>query len=198
MMLSEDLLLAYGAKYEEYTPNQTIFTEGSYPKYYYQIINGTVELSNYHFDGKEFIQNIFSTGQSIGESLLFGDHPYPMNAIAKTPCTILKIAKLDFLTLLTKQPEVSLTLFRCLSDRLYNKYKMLFSLSSSDPIFKIKALLDDLKGSNSKGQPHSFEVPVTRQQLANLTGLRVETVIRAVKKMEKNNLLKIENRKIFY
>ncbi|MCY0970839.1 Crp/Fnr family transcriptional regulator [Chryseobacterium wangxinyae] len=192
MMLGEDLLLAYGGKYENYTANDLIFAEGSHPNYYFQIINGTVELNNYHFDGREFVQNIFSTGQSFGESLLFGNHTYPMNAIARTQCTILKIAKLNFLTLLTKQPEAVETLCRCLSDRLYNKYKMLFSLSSSDPIFKIKIILDDIKGSTFKNQPQSFEVPLTRQQLANLTGLRVETVIRAVKKMEKCNILKIE------
>jgi len=43
-----------------------------------------------------------------------------------------------------------------------------------------------------------FEVPFTRQQIANMTGLRVETVIRAVKKMQHDKVLKIEGGKIFY
>ncbi|WP_262891347.1 helix-turn-helix domain-containing protein [Epilithonimonas arachidiradicis] len=37
-----------------------------------------------------------------------------------------------------------------------------------------------------------------RQQMANLTGLCVETTIRTLKAMEKKNLLKIRNRKILY
>jgi len=198
MILGENLLLAYGAKYENYAANQKIFSEGSYPKYYFQIINGVVELNNYHFDGREFVQNIFSSGESLDESLLFNDRPYPMNAIAKTKCSILKIPKLDFFNLLTKHPEVSLAIYRSLSDKLYNKYKMLFSLSSPDPIFKIRTLLDDIKSNSLETKPYSFEIPFTRQQLANLTGLRVETVIRAVKKMEKDNVLKIDNRRIYY
>jgi CRP-like cAMP-binding protein len=39
-------------------------------------------------------------------------------------------------------------------------------------------------------------IPFTRQQLADMTGLRVETVIRTVKKMEKDGKLKIEGHKI--
>jgi CRP-like cAMP-binding protein len=38
--------------------------------------------------------------------------------------------------------------------------------------------------------------PFTRQQLADMTGLRVETVIRTVKKMEKEGKLCLEGHKI--
>ncbi|KMQ69056.1 hypothetical protein ACM39_06530 [Chryseobacterium sp. FH2] len=197
-MISEDLLLAYGANYEKYEANQIIFHEGSIPKFYFQIASGIVELNNYHEDGKEFTQNILSDGQSFGESLLFNNRPYPMNAVAKTNCNILKLPKNDFLSLLSQNPEVSLNMFRCLSDRLYYKYIMLFNNSSQDPLFKIKTIMNYLKNYNSYNEPYSFQVPLTRQQIANLTGLRVETVIRSVKKLENEKVLKIENGKIFY
>ncbi|WP_262483282.1 helix-turn-helix domain-containing protein [Chryseobacterium populi] len=41
-------------------------------------------------------------------------------------------------------------------------------------------------------------MPLTRQQLASFTGLCVEMVIRVIKNIEKEHLLKIRNRKIFY
>ncbi|WP_228459647.1 helix-turn-helix domain-containing protein [Chryseobacterium bernardetii] len=41
-------------------------------------------------------------------------------------------------------------------------------------------------------------IPLTRQQMASLTGLCVETAIRTIKHMEKEKILKIENRKILY
>jgi len=197
MILGEDLLLAYGAKYQTYAANQKIFSEGNNPKFYFQIVKGVVELNNYHFDGREFIQNILTTGQSLGESLLFNDHSYPMNAIAKTECQLLKISKVDFLNLLVRNPEVSSNVFSCMSEKLYNNYLMMFGMSSFDPLIKVKTVLDAFKGSQSD-KSVTFLIPLTRQQLANLTGLRVETVIRTVKKMEKENLLKIKNGKILY
>lgn len=196
MIISEDLLLAYGANYETYEINDTIFHEGNLPKFYFQIVTGVVELNNYHEDGKEFTQNILSLGQSFGESFLFDDKPYPTNATAKTPCRILKLAKGDFVNLLNQNPEVSSNIFKCIADKLYDKYIMLFNISSPDPSNKIKKVMDSLKGDH--GDKYSFRVPLTRQQLANLTGLRVETVIRTIKKMHNNRELRIENRKIYY
>lgn len=63
---------------------------------------------------------------------------------------------------------------------------------------KLIALLDHLKSKQSNTAPFSFMVPLTRQEMANLTGLCVETTIKRIKKMEKENLLKIVNRKIYY
>lgn len=196
MIISEDLLLAYGANYETFEMNETIFYEGNLPKFYFQIINGIVELNNYHEDGKEFTQNILSDGESFGESFLFDEKVYPTNATAKTNCTVLKLPKTDFFNLLNQNPEISSRMFKCLADRLYYKYIMLFNVSSPDPVNKIKTVMDCLKGNDQ--DKYSYQIPLTRQQLANLTGLRVETVIRAIKKMHNTNMVKLQNRKIFY
>lgn len=198
MIITEDLLLTYGGEYETYCPNEIIFSEGSLPKFYFQIVNGVVELNNYHEDGKEFTQNILSDGQSIGESLLFNEKSYPMNAIAKTECTLLKVPREDFFSLIYQNRNVMMDMFKCMADRLYYKYLMLFNISSADPHFRIRTIIDYLKSTQCSDNDQTFQVPYTRQQIANLTGLRVETVIRTVKKMESENLVKIEGRKILY
>ena len=198
MVIDEDLLLRNGAVYEDYPAKENIYEMGSTPHYYFQVVTGTVELNNYHEDGKEFTLNIISEGQSFGESLLFGDKNYPMNAIAKTDCRILKLPKSSFLNMLSENIELAFTMFRYLSDRLFYKYVMLFSNSAIDPVLKIKSLLDYYK-ENSSGQTlYSYKVPFTRQQIANLTGLRVETVIRTIKKMAEDSILKLDGRQILY
>jgi len=73
---------------------------------------------------------------------------------------------------------------------------MLQNNSSLDPEVRLIGVLNYLKSFNEDKTPHSFEILLTRQELASLTGLRVETVIRTVKKMEGKNILKIENRRI--
>lgn len=198
MIISEDLLLAYGGEYENYPANEIIFSEGNLPKFYYQIVNGIVELNNYHEDGKEFTQNILSDGQSLGESLLFISKPYPMNAVTKSNCKIIKLSQSDFFSLIQQNPEVMMNLYQWMADRMYYKYIMLFNVSTTDPQLKIKTIMDYLKTSQCQKVPFSYLIPYTRQQIANLTGLRVETVIRTVKKMENENLLKIKGRKILY
>ncbi|UTX50049.1 Crp/Fnr family transcriptional regulator [Chryseobacterium sp. MA9] len=198
MIIDENLLLENGAVYEDYPAKEIIYEMGNIPQYYFQIVKGTVELNNYHEDGKEFTLNILSEGQSFGESLLFGNKNYPMNAIAKTDCRILKLPKSNFLSMLSTNTELMFTIFRYLSDRLFYKYVMLFNNSAIDPASKIKSLMDYYKESSIKQTPYSYPVPLTRQQIANLTGLRVETVIRTIKKMAEDEVLRLDGRTILY
>ncbi|WP_300685611.1 Crp/Fnr family transcriptional regulator [Chryseobacterium sp.] len=198
MIIDENLLLENGAVYEDYPAKEIIYEMGSIPHYYFQIVKGTVELNNYHEDGKEFTFNILSEGQSFGESLLFGNKNYPTNAIAKTNCRILKLSKANFLSMLSANTELMFKIFRYLSDRLFYKYIMLFNNSSIDSASKIRSLMNYYKESSLKHSPYSYQVPFTRQQIANLTGLRVETVIRTIKKMADEDLLKLEGRHILY
>ncbi|OPB92558.1 Crp/Fnr family transcriptional regulator [Elizabethkingia occulta] len=198
MVINEELLLRMGASIIKFNQSEIIFSQGNYPNFYYQIKKGEVKLNNYNEDGKEFIQNIFTLGHSFAESLLFINKPYPMNAVALTDCEIIRLSKDHFLRLLELYPKVSLQLNKYLSDRLYYKYIMLKNNSSLNPQTRLSGLLDYLKSFQENKSEYSFEIPLTRQQLASLTGLCVETAIRTIKNMERRKMLKIKNRKIYY
>lgn len=197
-MIVEDVLISFGAETKEYKAGDIIFREGEFSTFYYQIDKGQIKLNNYTEDGKEFIQNIFSDGHSFGESLLFVDRPYPMNAVAIKDSHIVRLSKSNFLNLIKENQEVSLNVYQCMAERMYYKYMMLYNLSFQNPVLKLKQLMDYLKSYHEDKTPYSFQIPLTRQQLASLTGLRVETVIRAIKSMEKDKILKIEKRKIMF
>lgn len=199
MIINELILESAGAAIVHYHAGETIFTEDDFPKNYYQISQGRVKLNNYNDEGKEVLQTILETGQSVGESLLFVDEvTYPVNAIAISACTLFKLGKDSFFDLLLEKPDISLMMNRHLSQILYFRQVMGPILGTNSSIYKIKTLFDYLKGKQDKKGVFSFEIPFTRQEIANLTGLRVETAIRTIKAMEKDNTVQIRNRKILY
>ena len=198
MVISEKILYSMGANVKQYDPAEIIFSEGDWPGFCYQIISGEVKLNNYNEDGKEIIQNLLTDGQSIGESLLFMDKPYPINAVTTTSCNILKLPKNVFMDLLKQHPDICFDMNTHLSQNLYYKQLMAQNMSSQNPAIKLKTLMDYLKSFHNEDKPFSFKIPLTRQQMASLTGLCVETVIRSLKKMERDNMVQIENRKILY
>ena len=53
-------------------------------------------------------------------------------------------------------------------------------------------------GAQNIATSKEFIVPFTRQQIADMSGLRVETVIRTVKKMEEEGKLRVISRKIAF
>lgn len=198
MKIEEEVLFSAGALERIYYAGEEIFREGDMPNYYYQIVSGKVKLNNYKEDGKEFIQNIVLSSQSFGEAVLLINKPYPINAIALSKTILILLHKHQFHKVLRQSQELSLILNTCLSERLYGKFVMMKNNSSLNPITRLKGLMDYLKSFHGDASPFSFMIALTRQQMASLTGLTVETTIRAIKAMERKQLLKIKDRKIFY
>lgn len=195
-MIKVDLILSCGGILRNVAKNELIFEAGHFPSYYYQVVEGKVKMNNYSEDGKEFIQDIFTAGRSFGEPPLFINEPYPANAVAVTNAVIIQIKKSLFDEMLYKYPEVSVEINRSLARRLYYKAIMAPELSSQSPEKRLLKLLHYLK-EQSNTKTDFFLVELSRQQLADLTGLRVETVIRTIKQLEKQEYLKIIEGKIY-
>jgi len=203
-MIDTNKLLDYGGKTTFIRKNETLFREGGIANYYYQLINGSVKMITNSKDGQEFIQGIFGADDSFGEPPLFCDFPYPASAVAIEDSKVLRLPKDQFFKLLKENFEIHLKFDQVLCNRLKYKSMILSDISFHDPEHRIMSLLKHLKGNTSTSD-HSgglvrgtkpYVVPFTRQQLADMSGLRVETVIRTVKKMEEKGKLEIVGRKI--
>lgn len=197
-MIEPELLLKFNAELLTLEKGATIFDYGCRAHYYYQIKSGKVKMKNVNIDGKEFIQGIFYEGQSFGEPPLFADIYYPAGAVTLTDAEIYRLPKTDFFNLLKQNPEAHLNVTEVLASRLYYKAIMASEISSQEPEHRIIRLLDYTKKHIYKlATSDVFEVTFTRQQIADLTGLRVETVIRACKALETKGKIQIKDRKIY-
>lgn len=203
-VIDPEIIKSYNGKEVHLNDGEAIFREGDVATHYFQIVQGSIKMLTVSADGKEFIQGMFKAGDSFGEPPLFCDFPYPSSAYAIGNCTLLKLPKGKFLALLRENFEVHLCLSRLLCQRLRYKSMVLSEISSYDPEHRIMSLLKYLKSESKtssntrKGQGRSdkYLIPFTRQQLADMSGLRVETVIRTVKKMDRTGKLRLAGRKI--
>ena len=197
-MIAAELLEKYGAVKKFFPKNDIVFEEGNLPAYYYQIISGEIKMSNYNDDGREFIQGIFYKEQSFGEPPLFLNQNYPANAIAVEDSEILLLPKNSFMKLLEENAAVSLKIIQNLAQRLYYKSVMAAEMSTQEPEHRVLKLIDHgIAYFNFKKDENGYLITFTRQQIGDLTGLRVETVIRTIKALEKKGILKIINRKVY-
>lgn len=199
MNIDQDILNSYGAEYKTFKARETVFKEGNNVLFYFQIIKGKVKLNNYHEDGREFIHNILGRNQSFGDSWLFLEQfYYPTNAVCLEMSEIIRLPKSSFIEMLQKHPDLSIEMNACFSQQLYYKSIMMQNMASQNPVRRLIGLFDYLKSYQKSNCGEYFEVQLKRQQIANLTGLRVETVIRVLKKMEKEGLVQLKDRKILY
>mgnify|MGYP001613939317 FL=1 len=197
-MIPEKLLESYKARQKKYLKGELIFQEGSLPANYYQILEGEVKMCNFNNEGREFIQGIFYEKQSFGEPPLFLNRAYPANAIAVSDCVIAVLSKNNYLDLVRDNPEIALAIIEHLAHRLHYKSVMAAEISSQEPEHRLLKLIDySITFFKTDKETDGFRINLTRQQMADLTGLRVETVIRAIKALEKKGAIKIINRKVY-
>lgn len=197
MIISRDLLAEKKAYFFEVQKDEYIFLEDESASFYFQMMSGTVKMSSYSENGQEFIQGIFKAGQSFGEPPLFGNFSYPNNAVATEKSEIARLPKDVFFELLKENFDIHWKFNSLLSNRLRYKSILLKEISSYYPDHVIMTLLKYLRDNSNEKDKQQFYVPFTRQQIADMTGLRVETVIRAVKKLHKDGKLEIRQHKIY-
>ena len=196
-MIEIDTLLAWGASYKKVAQGETIFKEGSECHFYYQLIEGSVRWINITEDGREFIQNMIEPGECFGEMPLFDDDVFAASAIANKDCLILRLRKSTFLQLLKEDTSIHFAFSKMLTQRLRYKFLLLKELACYTPEHCISALFSHLRESNKNICPQCYKVQLTRQQIADMTGLRVETVIRTIKHLADKGSLVIERGKVF-
>ena len=197
MLLSIDLLLAWGGTYKKVNAGETIFAEGSECRFYHQVVEGAIKWVNINDDGKEFIQTIAEPGESFGELSLFDDETYAASAIAEEDSVIIRLHKPIFIKLLEESPKLHFAFDRLLTEKIRFKFLLLKTITCEDPYKRINALLGFFKQTGKHICQDCNQLKLTRQQIAGMTGLRVETVIRTMRHMHEDGELRIAKGKVY-
>lgn len=197
MMVDIDQLLAWGAAFKKIPKGTTIFSEGTTCRFYYQLVSGRVRWLNINDHGKEFIHTICDPGECFGELPLFDDEPYAATAIADEDSVVIRLHKPVFNQLIKEHQDIHFKFSRLLAQRIRFKIILLKSLACHDPEIMISTLLSYFKKENKNLCSDCSQLKLTRQQIADMTGLRVETVIRSMRHMHEKGELLISKGKVF-
>src|SRR5690606_35378130 len=188
-MIDTDLLLEKGATFRHAETGEIIFNEGAHATFYYQLASGKVRWSHFDDNGKEVLHKIVEAGESFGEFPLFDGEPYAASAVADSPCTILRLCVTSFHEILAEYPDIHLAFTKSLVAHLRFKFFLLNTLSKHHPQPVLSELIDYFNRQGKLICKDCNRLMLTRQQLANMAGLRVETVIRAIKQMQQEDKL---------
>lgn len=197
MPIDPNILMAYGAAVNKVKKNTILFHQDETARYYFQVLEGQVKTYNLNQNSKEFVQGIFNAGDSFGEPPLFIMEPYAANAITTKDSIIIKLSKDTFFHMLDDHPSVQRSLLVMFAQKMYDKSISARMLNNQTPEERIMEFLAYYKKKKS-GSPGKVIIPYTRQELANLTGLRIETVIRTLRKLNENQKVDIVNHKVYF
>lgn len=187
--------LSRGRPISKYKKKEVIFHSGDTPHYVYFLSKGQVKTYKTHDDGKEFITNLYKTGDFFGHVPLFENKAYTDSALVMEESEIFKIPKVDFLALVNRNRDVATQFIKMLSNQVEAQEKQLLRLAY-DTVRKraAEALLTLFKNNQAKGQGNVLAV--SREDLASLAGTATETVIRCLSEFKEDGFIEVKGREI--
>jgi CRP-like cAMP-binding protein len=182
----------------QYQKDDYIFLEGEAPEALYIIRTGKVKVLRHSTDGKDVVLRVGGPGHLLGTVAVFDGGGYPGTAQVIEECTALVIARNDCLTLVNRYPVFALAVISDLGSRLRSSAEQIRSLAVErveQRIARVLLKLAETAGSDSP-EGRVIEMPLTRQDVADMTGTTVETAIRVMSKFRRLELIKTRRGKV--
>lgn len=176
----------------QYNADDTIYYSGDVASRLCVIASGSVKLIKQNKDGNNTLIDILKQGEFFGNLDPFGNTLYQETAMVQTSSCIMKIDTKDFRSILTKHPSVSLIVLDIMSKRLREAQEQIRQLSTIPVEGRIAYTL--FKLSQKLGEKKDFglliQIPLSREDIAGMTGTTPETASRIISHMQKDNIIK--------
>ena len=171
-----------------------IFAEGDPSDAFIVIVAGRVKVFKSTPAGKEIILEIFGAGDPLGAVAVYEGAPFMASALALEPTQILAIDQHAFLHMLEENPAFVRGLLSGLTIRLAELTRRLADLSGARVEVRFARLFLKLCEQIGRAERGGVFVPMplSRQELADLTGTTIETAIRIMSRWQKEDVLHTE------
>lgn len=198
-MFSKEILVQNKIPVHHLKKKDFLFREDQKATQLHYLLEGEITIYNTDSEGKEFLISKVTGGHFLGEPPFLLGERYPANAVITSECVeIFSFSPDLFQKFMVDHPEMLLRFTKEIARKAYEKTLKLKSIVHLNPCERILNFLKIHKRSIGIEMEDKIIIDVTRKEMANSTGLAIETVIRTVKKMEKEGKLDLVNHKIHY
>ncbi len=182
----------------KFKKGKMIFSEGTYPSGIFYLKTGKVKKFKTDQNGREHIIYICNGGELLGYPALLCEEPYSDSATTLEDAVLEFIPKDAFLKILVQSPILSTRLLKNLSHEFAVLENSIVNFAHKSVRERLALSLLILKEKfRDKNNPNaSVEITLSREDLSNVTGTVVETLVRLLHDFKDEGLIETEGRKI--
>ena len=186
--------IAEVARVREFARGDTIFEQESASDAFYAIASGRVKIFKMMPNGKDVILEVFGPGDPLGAVAAYMNRPFPASASALEDTVCVIIPRTAFFRLLETQPSLVRGLLLGLTTRLVELTNRLAELTGGRIEPRFARLFLKLASEMGRAEHGGTFVPLplSRQELADMTGTTIETCIRIMSRWNKDDVVRTE------
>src|SRR5262245_36630428 len=188
-VIDEDLraLQQVGVKVR-FARNKTIFNDGDEATNCYKVISGAVRLCKHLADGRRQIADFLLAGDLFG-FMQFGTYKFTAEAVGDV--VLMCYPQRQVARLSSSLPNLRGRLLVLISQRLLGMQDHLVMLGRQTAKERIASFLLHMAERSDAEEGLAFDVPMSRQDMADYLGLTIETVCRMLSELKRERIISI-------
>lgn len=192
-------VVATDAKVVKAAAGRTFFREGEAARFFYVVKRGRVKFTHISPEGHEVILRMAGPGEPFGGVAALSEKvTYPVTAKAVDPCEAYAWDGPKVTALMMRFPVVAINAARMIADRLHElqrRHHELMTERVERRIARALLRLADHAGRRVEGGVE-IDFPLSRQDLAQMTGTTLFTVSRTLSGWEGDGLISTGRRRV--
>ena len=184
--------------YRNYEAGQPVIWAGDHMEFVASVVTGIASLSQTMEDGRTQMVGLLLPADFIGRP---GRDSAPFDVVAVSDLTICCFRKGPFEDLMVSTPHIGTRLLEMTLDELDSAREWMLVLGRKTAREKIASLLaiiarrDAALTRNSPKDGMHFDLPLTREAMADYLGLTLETVSRQISALKKAGIIELDGKR---
>jgi CRP-like cAMP-binding protein len=181
---NERTALEAAGRRRPFSAGQVLFSEGDDGRDVFIVLDGVVKLVTTAASGQQVILDLESAGSLLGELSAIDGQPRSATAEAVTPIDVLVVRFEAFRNFLESQPRAATELLGVVAARLRESSQRQLEFGSSDALTRLcRSLLVMIDRFGNQDSDPSVHLPIAQHDLAKLTGLSREAVVKGLRRL---------------
>lgn len=175
-----------------------VFEQDAEAKFFFVLLNGRVRVVKTTPDGHQVIVRYIGAGELLGIAHAIGRTTYPASAVAVVDCVVLAWPSRLWAEFATAFPSFGANTYKTVGERLQDVQSQVVELATQQVERRVAHALLRLVQQTGKKSDEGLVIdfPISRQDIAEMTGATLHTVSRLLSAWEQQGLVKSGRQRI--
>lgn len=161
---------------------RTVFQQGEQAKLFYILVHGRLKVTQVTADGQQLIVRVVNPGDLFGFALALGRKDYPGTPLALVESSVLSWPMELMTEFMARHPTLAVKTMQMIGSRLDAAHSRIREISTQEVEQRVAHAIIRLAGEAGVKEESGIRIdfPVSRQDIAELTGTTLHTVSRII------------------
>ena len=186
------------ARSSRFPKDSEVFSQGEEATSFFLLLSGHIRVVRTSAEGHQIIARYINEGELFGIAVAMGRSTYPASAVAAVDCVVLAWPNSAWPELQSRSPAFAASAYQTIGARLQETQAQVMEMSTQQVEQRIAHALLRIVSQSGKKTPEGIEIdfPITRQDIAEMTGTTLHTVSRLLSAWENEGLVRSGRQKV--